>query len=1127
MIANFIQFKTLRRVWIGIILFLSINTYAVNGNSNFRNETDSLKSLVQNCTSDTAKFKILYDYFWQYAVTDLSQVKNIGEWAYDIIKDSKNPRALSDGYDIKAFLVQNEEKFDSAFYYFNKALQISKNVNYKFRMAWSYYQLAFLKNTFNDQQGAVDDMKNALLYFSEIKDYKQDLDGTWFIAHCYQKINYDSAIVYYEKRLKLFEKNPDNKLEILLCLEIAIYYKWHNDIRKSIELVNRSLEVAAKIDNDKELGNIYVTIGDFFLEHKKGNYNVALDYYKKAFAKSEKVSDYLLKSIVCNRIGNFYLKEGKDSLALSYQLISLGISEKLKNQRRIAVAHKGLGYTNKDLGNYQSAINNFKMYLETGSHSFAKIEFHQALIEIADLYFKLNNFGEALTYYRKTMELAEYFKAKNEIALSNLKIGNYYRKINQQLAAKYYLSALKTAEEVKNIELTKSIADTLSQYYMQKNNYRLVSNYQHLSRIMEDSLKISDRYANIADFEMEFEVRKAKKEIESRQLLANEEIKRQKIYRNFFLLITGLLGLLGTFLYVSYRRKKKDNLLLTAQKREILEKNQEIQAQIEEIERISKKLHEADQAKLRFFSNISHEFRTPLTLILGTVEKMIRENQDNCDLISMLNIVQRNSFQLFNLINQLLDIRKLDSGNIKLNVTNGDIAFFVKGLCTTFSHLAEANDINYSFKTTNDKIIGWFDTDIIEKSINNLLSNAFKHTLKHGEITLSISIDTEINNLPDKVSIVVSDNGKGIPEEHIRFVLDRYYQVENNNTGFNTGTGIGLAYTKELIELHKGSIEVESKFGQGASFKIILPVHGNYYSKSETSPEATPEKSFEPDYNQLTYLQQIISQETDNNITDEKLLSSDEDSPIMLIVEDNNDLRTFIKSIFISGFKVLEASDGQQGLQIANEVIPDVIISDIMMPGMDGLELCGKLKSNIHTNHVPILLLTAKTGDDYTLNGLKTGADDYLTKPFNSEILAARIKSLILSRKILQDHFARLFILNPSEVKLPSPDDEFIKKVVGIIDANIENPALDAEMLMKELGVSRTQLFRKIKALTNYTVTQLIRNIRLKRAAQLLQQKSLNITEVLFQSGFNSPSYFTTCFKEMFGCLPKDYAENQ
>jgi PleD family two-component response regulator len=206
-----------------------------------------------------------------------------------------------------------------------------------------------------------------------------------------------------------------------------------------------------------------------------------------------------------------------------------------------------------------------------------------------------------------------------------------------------------------------------------------------------------------------------------------------------------------------------------------------------------------------------------------------------------------------------------------------------------------------------------------------------------------------------------------------------------------------LAYTKELIELHKGSIEVESKFGQGASFKIILPVHENYYSKSEISPDATPEKSFKPDYNQLTYLQQIISQETDNNITDEKLLSSDVNAPIMLIIEDNNDLRTFIKSIFISEYKVLEASNGMQGLKIANEVIPDNYqrYNDARM---DGLELCGKLKSNIHTNHIPILL-TSKTGDDYTLDGLKTGADDYQTKPFNSEILAARINSLILSRK--------------------------------------------------------------------------------------------------------------------------------
>jgi DNA-binding response OmpR family regulator len=360
----------------------------------------------------------------------------------------------------------------------------------------------------------------------------------------------------------------------------------------------------------------------------------------------------------------------------------------------------------------------------------------------------------------------------------------------------------------------------------------------------------------------------------------------------------------------------------------------------------------------------------------------------------------------------------------------------------------------------------------------------------------------------------------------VQYVFDRYYQVENTNTGFNTGTGIGLAYTKELIELHKGEIHIDSRIGFGTTFTIILPVHESYYSSNEkTSNGDHPNESVSKDIRQQ-YLEEMIALERET-IPDPDSGKPSEEGQVMLIVEDNTDLRTFIKSIFAHEFRIVEAPDGTNGFQKAVEFVPDIIISDIMMPGMNGLELCNKLKSNLQTNHIPILFLTARAGEENEIEGLKTGADDYVTKPFNSEILQRRVQRLLESKKLLQDYFTREFLLNPKNGDSSPLEDEFLRKAVEVIEKNMTSPALDVDMLSKELAVSRTQLFRKLKALTNLSANHFIKNIRLKKAASLLRQKTLNVSEVLYLCGFNSPSYFTACFKEMYGCLPKDYSSSQ
>lgn len=917
--SHLLIFNLLNHLGLLIFIFFSANNYAANYFSDFTKETDSLRIAVMQCPSDTCKFTILSNFFWQNAYTKQNQVKRIGTWAYDIIRNSGNLKALSDGYDIKAQLMQDEKKYDSAFYFYEKALKVSQNIGYKSRIAWSFYSLANLKFMFNDYDGAIKNMKYAIQNFSEIKDTNEILTSTWMIAYYYQTINYDSAIFYYEKRLSLFERVPDSKLEIILCLEIANFYKRHNAIDKSITLINRALEVAGKVTTVKESGKIYWTLGDFFFDNKKGISNTALEYYEKAKIISDETKDSLLKAIIYNRIGNFYLKEGKDSMALSNQLVSLGISKKINIERRIAVAYKSLGYTYKKLSNYQAAVNNFKLCIEAGANSVSQSEFHQIYIEIADLSLKLNNTQDALIYYKKSLELAMYFHDKNEIALSNLKIGNYYRTTNRKLAEEYYLLSLKLAEEIKNITLIKSIADTLGKYYLLKMNYKLASGFQQLARVMDDSLKISDRYADIADVEMEFELKKAEKENDLRQLLARAEIKKQKIFKDFLLLITLLLGVLGVILYRNNKRKKKDNVLLTSQKNEILEKNREIEAQVEEItaqkneiERISHELHQSDEMKLRFFSNISHELRTPLTLILNPVKYLLKKFQGNDELNKQLETIYNNARQLHDLTNQIMDLQKLDAGKLELNLEREDIVKYCMGLVSSFDSLCSKKNNVIRFSANHSSVFLLFDKDKIGKILVNLLSNALKFCYEDSEIEVDIEMYGTLN-------LSITDKGAGIPPEQIDKVFKRYYQVPSESQ--TLGTGIGLAYVKELTGFMNGKVSIESVVKSGTKVSISIPA--DHY-------EITNRAGFS------IQIPSIEKQSNQNELDLNDFVTLDNLENTVLIVEDNDELRTFIADLLKADFNICMARDGNEGIQVALQQMPDIVISDVMMPNMDG-----------------------------------------------------------------------------------------------------------------------------------------------------------------------------------------------
>jgi signal transduction histidine kinase/ligand-binding sensor domain-containing protein/DNA-binding response OmpR family regulator len=525
----------------------------------------------------------------------------------------------------------------------------------------------------------------------------------------------------------------------------------------------------------------------------------------------------------------------------------------------------------------------------------------------------------------------------------------------------------------------------------------------------------------------------------------------------------------------------------------------------------AEKYKEIDRMKSRFFANISHEFRTPLTLIVGPA-KDISEKTKDVDIKRRAGIIKRNASRLYGLVNQLLDLSKLEAGELKLKASIGNIVSFVKGITLSFESIAERKDITLKVNTTKEEIETYFDKDKMAKILTNILSNAFKFTAERGEVIVAI------NEMDMKsVAIKVRDTGIGISREEIPKLFDRFYQVDSSQTREHEGTGIGLAHTKELVELHHGTISVDSKKGEWTEFTIELPL-GRDHLRSDEIVELIEQMEEETIVDEKEYLSPTtgIQAEISDDIVDDKTM--------ILVVEDNADVREYIKDSLGEEHRIEEAVNGEQGKRKAEEIIPDLIISDIMMPKMDGNELTRLLKNNEKTSHIPVILLTAKSEQESKIEGLVTGADDYLTKPFDTRELLVRIKNLIDQRRKLQEKFRREIIVNPGDITVTSIDEQLLQRAIDTVENNISDPAFDTTTMAKEVGVSRKLLHTKLKALTGQSTGEFIRTLRLKRAAQLLQKGYGNVTQVAYDVGFQNLSYFAKAFRRQFGQSPSQYS---
>jgi signal transduction histidine kinase/CheY-like chemotaxis protein/AraC-like DNA-binding protein len=538
------------------------------------------------------------------------------------------------------------------------------------------------------------------------------------------------------------------------------------------------------------------------------------------------------------------------------------------------------------------------------------------------------------------------------------------------------------------------------------------------------------------------------------------------------------------------------------------EKTLELEKQNIEVQEMAEKVHAADQSKIRFFMNISHEFRTPLSLILGPVNQLVNTGGMQQDVHEKHLFIQRNAHRLLRLINQLLDLRKIEVKEIQISVSHENLKGFVTSIGESFVYMAESKGIRYSIEVDdhfdNDK--AYFDRDIIEKSIYNLLSNAFKNVSSGDEVRLQLS---SVNENKEAL-IKVVDTGVGISPDKIDKIFDRFYSYSSNGR-HKESTGIGLTLIKELIQMHKGSIEVESEPGNGATFSIKVPVTREAYKEEELVQNQSVIKKSEWS---ILHIEGKSHQ-----------LLKDEDLHNILLIEDNKDLTEYIKMELSPYYNIDVAKNGKSGIDKLNKKSYQLVISDVMMPVMDGIEFTKHIRSDENWSHLPIILLTAKQGEDIRIESYEIGADAYISKPFDMQVLKARIDNLIHSRSQLIEQFTRDTHLLPEISPNVNGDEAFLNKIIHIIEDHISDPQLGYKVFIEEMGMSKTKLYSKLGKLTGQSINIFIRTTRLKVAARLLKQTDLSVSEVSYKVGFTDPNYFSKCFKTQFSMAPSEFKE--
>ncbi|MEZ5042332.1 MAG: tetratricopeptide repeat protein [Saprospiraceae bacterium] len=888
----------------------------------------------------------------------------------------------------------------------------------------------------------------------------------------------------------------------------AIYYSDQGKFGEALTHHRKERDLAMKTDNLELQGKALNSLGTCF--HSLLQNDSAIIYFVEAAKIKEKLGNMQDVAVAYSNIGNVFSDEKAPDKAIEWLEKALAIRLSLPSGERSAIItynNLSVAYNGKD--DYDKAIEYAQKGLELAESIDNKFLAGVLAGNLGHLWMEKGDLDKAIEICEKSIDLLKQLNRRSNMVYPYVALSEaWWRKGDFAKALKINQEGFSIVEELKLLEPLADYYQNFANVYESTGDYKQALFWFKKNKLLKDSLFNKEKLEAIANVETKFETKKKEAQLVKQQLQIEQENIQKKTIA--IIAITALLVFIGLFQYVRSKQKIK-------------QKETELAAQLEHAE--AEKLREMDRLKSTFFANISHEFRTPLTLILSPVEQMI-SGTFRGDLQKYYRIIHRNGRRLLDLVNQLLDLSKLESGKLKLQVSEADLGKFVRSIAGSFESLAMRQQLALEVRVPEAPVVCFFDPDKVEKILVNLMTNAFKFTGEGGLIKVVLAVkevaeavaSTQDSTMEDEIGTVflyVKDTGIGIPAEQLPHLFERFTQ--STVSELQAGSGIGLALTKELVNLHGGEIELESTEGMGTMFTVSLAVGKAFFKKEEL---VTPPSS------QLDERPRSLSEDTlPKSIPEHSTVFSfaieTSKKPLLLLAEDHPDVRSYIVDTLSEHYKIEAVENGKLALEKALEMMPDLIITDLMMPVMSGQELCRLLKTNEKTSHIPLIMLTAKAEQTDKLEGLETGADDYLIKPFDARELKVRLSNLLEQRLRLQTHFRQtLSAFATTPVKGESMDVVLLRRIKETIEANLDDDQFSVVELASQVGMSRSQLHRKLSALTGFSPNEVIRNMRLERAKQLIEQKVGTVSEIAFLCGFTSPAYFIKCFREYFKTTP-------
>lgn len=861
------------------------------------------------------------------------------------------------------------------------------------------------------------------------------------------------------------------KLIVRAFNNIGYYFSKKEQQDSSVYYYEKGISMAQEIGDINRISLIYNNLGAYF--YRAGNYKNALSYYDKSLLLAEQHRLNYQKALALNNIGMLHRQEKDYDKALEYYNKSYELQLSRKDTNGFALANNNVASIYFYKKDYEQALHKWKQSLAWYEATKNKRSLAITTNNVAKAFQRLKDVDSALKFFNKSLALKKELKMTTSYALTLDNISQLQtQKGNLNTGEKLALEALeifKKKGRIKNLEQT---SKNLSILYTKKGEHKKALDQYKNYINYRDSIanKLSQKELIEQDVRFKYTTQKLRDSIVNENKIALKEVEiKNKSYQNKLYLASLILALIALAGIVYFFISKRRESILEVQKQQ-----------------------EINTLKSNLYTNITHEFRTPLTVIMGMSEN-IKKNKYVDDSV---NTIKNNSKHLLKLINQLLDFSKLEENKIKLAYKRGNITNYINYLVQSLSSHAITHKVDLKFQS-EEQIEMDFDPNSISHIITNLISNAIKFSPENSKVL--IESRKLIKNDKEFLELTVQDFGIGISEEHQKKIFDRFYQVDNTSTKNYEGSGIGLAIVKELTELMTGTITVESKVNEGTKFIVTLPIEN----------KATDEFHISAYSGEKHKIRKSIK------------VNSNIEQPLVLIVEDNKDIAKYLTHCLEDQYRILYAENGEEGLKKAIEHIPDVIVSDVMMPKKNGFELCEDIKQKEITSHIPVILLTAKATKNDSLEGYTKGADAYLTKPFDQEELLVRLEKLIELRKKLQSKYALgETIENQLNLKNENVNDTFISNVISVIKENIDDSSFNASKLAYELHFSESQLYRKIKATTNSSTSIFIRTVRLDEAKKLILNSSLSISEIAFKTGFSDPSWFNKTFKEKFGETP-------